>query len=82
MDERNTVQSTRFSSWGVGTEAHAHGMHGAPEDDCQDEGHGRQDVAHGAGERGAGELEPGVVEVLVDHRPAGETVVILISPHR
>jgi hypothetical protein len=41
-----------------------------PEDDSHDEGHGRQDVAHGAGEGRAGELQAGVVEVLVDHRSA------------
>jgi hypothetical protein len=42
----------------------------APEDHCQHEGHSGQDVAHGAPERRPGELQPGIVEVLVDHRPA------------
>ena len=41
-----------------------------PEDHGHHEGHGRKDVAHGAREGRAGELQAGVVEVLVDHRPA------------
>ena len=41
-----------------------------PEEHGQDEGHGGEHVAHGAGEGRRGELEPRVVEVLVDHRPA------------
>jgi hypothetical protein len=41
-----------------------------PENHGHHEGHGREDVAHGAREGRAGELQAGVVEVLVDHRPA------------
>jgi hypothetical protein len=41
-----------------------------PEEHGHDEGHGGQHVAHGAGEGRRGELEAGVVEVLVDDRPS------------
>lgn len=40
-----------------------------PENHGHDEGHGRKDVAHGAREGRPGELEAGVVEVLVYHWP-------------
>jgi hypothetical protein len=57
----------------VATNKHLFLLESAPEDHCHDEGHGRQDVAHRAGEGRAGELQPGVVEVLVDHRSAPKT---------
>lgn len=40
-----------------------------PADDCHDEGHRGKHVAHGAGIRWRSELQPRIIEVLINNGP-------------